>query len=399
MARAEVAAERAGTSRVEVVCGSIGTWPRGALRRDPVVGVLEYSAAAIGGEVGRPPGVGAPPPGPASWSSRSRTSWASSPSWAAWRAIGASPGSGSRTIRVRPAAHMEPAGTVHGAPAAPVRRPAVAGSVPRLQAPVGHPRRGHLPAAGPRVAVEQLVLRPVVFLDAYRSFGDAAAAHRVFVGAGIGLDLASSFLVVATPDDGAPRLASPGDRLAWLFGGIAARSGGACGCGPDEQLLRDGDGKDGPSPGSGRTLATTAPSPSVEPWARSQDALRAHDLDALKVVLRRWWAELVRRSTAAPAAAESRGRRTRSSYHGNSCTAADHLDASSSNFVTSGGGLVLSTTSGRQRAVEMEMSAAPALWMVGQEIIMLGHTPSMGPQNHARGGIRPGLVAMVPFEV
>ena len=218
MARAEVAAERCrDLDAVEVVCGSLEDLAAEE-RFDliTVVGVLEYSGAAIGGAAGagrlldsvrrhlRPGGamvlaienqLGPQVPdgrhgGPSG------------------RALGGDRGLSGSARR----AHVEPAGAVR-------RCSSSTGSSTSggwRRSPTTSSRRSSSTRAiyqqPDRVSlVEQLVLRPVVFLDAVPArFGDAAAAHRVFVGAGIGLDVASSFLVVATPDEGAGDSLRPG---------------------------------------------------------------------------------------------------------------------------------------------------------------------------------------------
>ena len=251
--------------------------------------------------------------------------------------------------------------------------------------------------------VEQLVLRPVVFLDAVPArFGDAAAAHRVFVGADMGLDVASSFLVVATPDEGAATRFVRADRLAWLFGGhrrsIWRRRRVLT---PDEQLLREGDGHVRAeawlrqNPGDDRPFAVGRTL-----GQEINDALRAHDLDTLKVVLQRWWAELVSRATAAPAPTELEG-----AMHpflrpmATRVLPADHLDAGPSNFVASEGGLVFIDDEWEASGpVELEMAAARALLVVSQEVVMSGvhHPWDLGI---TVGEVFDHLVAMVPLEV
>ena len=170
---------------------------------------------------------------------------------------------------------------------------------------------------------------------------------------------------------------------------------------PDEQLLREGDGQ-------GRAESWLRQNPGDDrPFAVGRtlgqeinDALRAHDLDALKVVLQRWWAELVRRSTAAPEPAELEG-----AMHpflrptATRVLPADHLDAGPSNFVTSEGGLVFIDNEWEASGpVELEMAAARALLVVSQEVVMSGvhHPWDLGI---TVGEVFDHLVAMVPLEV
>ena len=289
MARAEVAAERCrDLDAVEVVCGSMEDLAAEE-RFDliTVVGVLEYSGAEIGGAAGagRLLDVRAPPPATGRGDGPRDREPAGpqvphgrhgGPSRRALGGVEDYPGPpGVRTwSRQALSTMLQQHGFVDQrwlAPFPDYKLPSVILDESIYQQP-------------DRVSlVEQLVLRPVVFLDAVPArFGDAAAAHRVFVGAGMGLDVASSFLVVATPDEGAATRFVRADRLAWLFGGhrrsIWRRRRVLT---PDEQLLREGDGQVRAeswlrqNPGDDRPFAVGRTL-----GQEINDALRAHDLDS-----------------------------------------------------------------------------------------------------------------------
>jgi cyclopropane fatty-acyl-phospholipid synthase-like methyltransferase len=147
--------------------------------------------------------------------------------------------------------------------------------------------------------IEQLVPHPVAFHDqAPLRLADAAAAHRVWAEAGMAPEVASSFLIVAGSAGAALADIVPQDTLAWMFGSFRRPPWRR------ERLLTDamrlvtvGDTRPhrrewiGQGPGEersfvrGRTLALDA-----------LDAVRAHDLDSLGAVLRRWRDELAARS-------------------------------------------------------------------------------------------------------
>src|SRR5690606_27091215 len=147
--------------------------------------------------------------------------------------------------------------------------------------------------------LDQLVLQPVVCLDKPPvRLADAADAHRVFADAGLARDVVNSFLVVAGRSGDPPRPIVRDDALAWLFGGHRMPPWrrtrlltvdrrfvvlGDRGVRHHEWLAQDpGDSRPFHP---GRTFAEDALA-----------AVRAHDLEALGSVLRRWRDELEERA-------------------------------------------------------------------------------------------------------
>lgn len=222
--------------------------------------------------------------------------------------------------------------------------------------------------------VDQLVLQPVVCLDhpPVRT-ADAAAAHRVFLEAGLGLDVANSFLVVA---GGSPESLSRvvrDDALAWLYGGFrmpAWRRDRVLTVdrkvltldGPEER--RDGWLSQHIEPSrpfeTGRTLGQ-----------RALDAVRAHDLDELGAVLRCWADELVAR--AVEVSDEPRPVTPLLPADARVCLPDGWLDVSLTNFVDSDHGPVLIDDEWRTGSpVDLRVAQVRALWVLAREIVLSG---------------------------
>lgn len=220
----------------------------------------------------------------------------------------------------------------------------------------------------------QLVPQPVVHLDQQPvRLADAAGAHRVFAEAGLAADVANSFLVVAGSSDDPPRGVVRKDALAWLFGGhrmppwrrtrVLTQ---------DRELVLLGDG-------GTRQRAWLMQEPGcARPFYRGQTfgelavaAVRAHDLDALRHVLRTWCAELDERAVdVEPPGADAPPFLLADTTRG---LPDGHLDASLSNFVDCDGRIVLVDDEWRTgHPVDLRVAKFRALWVLAREVISSG---------------------------
>jgi precorrin-6B methylase 2 len=222
--------------------------------------------------------------------------------------------------------------------------------------------------------VDQLVMQPVVCHDrAPVRLSDAAVVHRTLVEAGLGLDVANSYLVVAAPDEGSVERLVP-DALAWLYGGQRrSRWRRERLLTIDREVVTLGD----TSPRRERWLAQDPGS--TRPFVRGMTlgaqalaAVRAHDRDALATVLLRWRDELERLAEPVDDVPSDShpfllADTTRALPDG-------HLDASLSNFVESPGG-ELSFVDDEWRTghpIDVRVAQYRALWVLGREIVTLG---------------------------
>lgn len=222
--------------------------------------------------------------------------------------------------------------------------------------------------------IDQIVLHPVVCFDQQPvRLSDSAAAHRVWLEAGHGLDVANSFLVVAgsSPDPVAALV--PDDVLAWMFGGyrvppwrrIRLLTTDRRLVTPDDdqprrrQWLSQEPGGERPFY-AGHTLGQQA-------FA----AVRAHDIDGLAAVLRRWRDELHARAidvvpSGTPEHPFVMADTVRALPDG-------YLDVSLSNFVETDDGLVLIDDEWRTgHPIDLRMAYHRALWVLAREIVTLG---------------------------
>jgi 2-polyprenyl-3-methyl-5-hydroxy-6-metoxy-1,4-benzoquinol methylase len=223
--------------------------------------------------------------------------------------------------------------------------------------------------------VEQLVQQPVGYLDHPPiRLADAEAAHAVFVQAGLGLDVANAFLVVAGESADAPNRLVDSDVLAWLHSG--PRLPAWC---RERVLTVD------------RTLRTLGDTgPRQQRWLRQHvgtsrpyyagrtlrqqvfRALRDRDLGALGAVLRRWRDELDRRAEEHTSA----GTRNEHPFvlDDSSVVLPDgHLDVSLGNFVETRDGLVLIDDEWQTgRPVDIRMAQIRALWVLAREVVTSG---------------------------
>lgn len=408
MARAEVAAARcAGLDNVEVVCGSIDDLDAGEqFDLVTVIGVLEYSAAEIGGAAGPAhlleavrarlrsggamalaienqlglkyllggaedhrgvPWVGLEdypgPPGARTWSRRALTEMLLDAGFGAQQWLYPYPD------------YKLPSVVVHE----------------RL---FDEPDHAEL--------IDQLVLRPVSFPDAEpERLADAPAAHAVLVNAGLGPDVASSFLVLAAPEADAAGALVADDVLAWIDGNhrraawrrhrvlttdrrLVVTSAGS---GVDHGWLRHQPGDDRAFE-SGSTLGQLV-----------QSHLRTHDREGVAAVLRRWWSELEQRSEPASTAAAQLGVHPFLPSTTARVLPDGYLDVSPSNFVDRDGTLVLIDDEWRMGApVDLHLVALRAMWVLSREVVTSGIAHPWGELATVRA-VFDDLCAMIHLDV
>jgi 2-polyprenyl-3-methyl-5-hydroxy-6-metoxy-1,4-benzoquinol methylase len=222
--------------------------------------------------------------------------------------------------------------------------------------------------------VDQLLLHPVSALDHQPvRLSDPAAAQRVFVEAGVGLEVANSFLVVAGADDDAVAGRVPDDIDAWLYGGhrrSAWRRHRALTV--DDRLVPLNDTEP-----RAREWLSQVPGParSFEPGRTlgqlATEAARAHDFDALASVLDRWRDELLARAVdVEPATAGAHPFLPEWSRRG---LPDGYLDVSLTNFVDRDGTLVLIDDEWRTGApVDLHIALLRALWVFAYDLVTSG---------------------------
>ena len=224
--RARVAQARCeGLPGVTVACGPLDALddPAGF---DVVLlnGVLEYSASILGGGAGAAELLQAGPAGPAaqrrrSWSP-SRTSWASSTCSGTPRTTSVGRSWGSRATRTRAASAPGPAAPSAGLLAeAGLAEQRWLYPFPDYKLPIVllDDRLYDRPDA--ERIVDQIVRDPARDFSAQAVMrADARRVHRTFLEAGLGRDIANSFLVVASADATTPDALLGTDVIAWRYG-------------------------------------------------------------------------------------------------------------------------------------------------------------------------------------
>jgi SAM-dependent methyltransferase len=242
----------------------------------------------------------------------------------------------------------------------------------KLPAVVLHERLYAEPDAGE--LIDQLVLQPVICHDRPPvRLADAAAAHRTWIDAGLGLDVANSFLVVAGADEGGVDRLVP-ERLAWLFGGPRRARWRR-----DRvlTLTRDVVTRGDASPRRERWLAQDPGS--SRPYVagatlghRALAAVRAHDRAELGRVLSRWRDELDR--VAQPVADLEPDSHPFLLPDTTIGLPDGHLDASLSNFVESPGGDIAYVDDEWRtgQPIDVRVARYRALWVLGREIVTSG---------------------------
>jgi SAM-dependent methyltransferase len=374
--RAEIAAERCrDLDGVEVVCGTIEDLdPAAEFDLVCIIGVLEYTPAEIGGGGGPARlldgAAGHVAEGGAlvlaienQLGLKYLMGGAEDHRGQAWVGLEDYPGPpGPRTWTRRELGEMlAEAGLPHHTWLAPY---------PDYKLPTAILHERTFERADAATLVDQLVLRPVAFPDhpPVRT-GDAVAAHRTFVRAGLGLDVASSLLVVASRDAGPTPWVE--DALAWLPAGnrvapfrchrVLTPDGWVRVTSHRERSRRGWLEHD---PGADRPFV-----PGVTLGERVDDALRAHDLDALGAVLTMWREHVTGQTTTATSA----GSGPYGARPGRLALPPDHLDLNPSNLVDTGDGLVLIDAEWRvDGGVDLELAMLRALWTVASATVTSG---------------------------
>ncbi len=220
--------------------------------------------------------------------------------------------------------------------------------------------------------VDQLVLQPVAFHDHQPArLGDAGAAHRALIRAGLARHVASSVLVVAAPGRAHEDLVAD-DVLAWIPGGhrrsewrrervLTA----------DRRLVLSAPAGEHRAGWLGHHPGDDRPFVSGRTLGQEVDAaLRAHDVDRLAEVLARWHAELRARAEVAPAASVPS---PFGAVAGHAALPHDHLDVTPGNFVDVDGALVLIDDEWHvEGGIDLELATTRALWVLAHRIVTSG---------------------------
>jgi len=407
MARARVAAWRcADLADVEVACGTIDDLPPDE-RFDVVciIGVLEYSVAEIGGGAGAAHLLAAA-------AARLR------PGGAVVLAIENQLGlkyllGGSEDHRGQPWVGIEgypgPPGPRTWSRAALRSMLADAGLVeqtwlapyPDYKLPVAVVHEDLLAAPDAADVVSQLVPRPVSFADGPPArLGDARAAHRTFLEAGLGLDVASSFLVVAAPErTGVDRLV-PDDALAWLYGAHRRRQWRRA-----RTLTRARELTTDRRDEAQQDWLRQDPGPPSRPYLvgetladRAERAVRAHDRDGLRTVLEQWWDLLA--GLAAPRIPEAGEPVHPFLPAWATRTLPDrYLDVGLGNFVLTGDGVELIDDEWRTSGpVSLDLVVLRVLWGLAHEVVTSGISHPWSEEATVEQVFR-DLLEAVPVEV
>lgn len=226
--------------------------------------------------------------------------------------------------------------------------------------------------------VDQLVRKPVHDWTVPRpALVDERRIHRTFVEAGLGPEVANSFVVVAGADDAAVDHLLPAGASAWIFGGERKREFMR-----SRRLVRSGEGlaveplHPGETTVAGwLTQAAETPRRYVEGPTLEQLVLEAaarDDLGGVASALRRWLgaqadAEPWERGSAHPFLTEATTR----------VLPGDHLDVEPANFVALGDGVeCIDREWEAESGVDADLVRARALWYLAHTIV---HTQARHP--------------------
>lgn len=228
--------------------------------------------------------------------------------------------------------------------------------------------------------VDQVVHAPIVdFAHQTTSAVDERAAHRQFVGAGLGPEVANSFLVLAGSDtasvdrfrhpDGLALLAGRERRRAWRRVRILVSRGGTRRLEPME--------------GEGGTEAWLHQLPAEqEEWVEGAtverlalDACAAHDRDAIAQALRRW------RSFLEATTIEGTGDHPFRPRRGARALPSDHLDVDLGNFVVARDAIrYIDREWATSGPVDLELVSVRALWYFAQSLVTTRAAHPFGPE-------------------
>ncbi len=239
--------------------------------------------------------------------------------------------------------------------------------------------------------VDALVRRPSSDAAGARPVAcDDRRAHRVFLGAGLGRDVANSFLVVASAAEPAADGLVPDDVLAWFFGRERLRSWMR-----SRVVVADGDRR------SVRTAAEApgvperrrgwlrqhaqeadpfAPGPTVEQLALA--ACGRRDVDELRSALHAWRCYLD--GVAEPREPTADDRHPFLPAGATRALPGDHLDVSLSNIVVAGDGpLLVDREWEAAGGVDPVLAALRALWYLANDLVADGATHPFNPESSA----------------
>ncbi len=227
--------------------------------------------------------------------------------------------------------------------------------------------------------IDQVVGSPVAGNDSDPALlCDHRNVHRVMLEAGLGRDVANSFLVLAsagTPGHDADP--DPG-TLAWLFGNPRRRmwirhqvvEGGAtgrrirtAGPGPEESERTDGWLQQNPVKDEDFAIGVTI-------WELAADACRRRDKDALKDALEPWRRFIDQRRTVAEDLENSHPFLLASTRE---ILPPDHLDLCTSNFVVAGDRIdYIDREWIAEPAVDADLVMIRGLWLLAQHLVFGG---------------------------
>lgn len=255
--------------------------------------------------------------------------------------------------------------------------------------------------------VDQLVGRPIQDLaNPPTRFCDDRAVHRVFLEAGLGPEVANSFLVVAARQDAALEHLTDDTVIAWHFSSNRLKGWRR------SQVVRRSDGE------LRLTAAPTHPdaSKAETTWLEhdpgkddefvlgltlEQKALefsRNHDLDGLTAVLRQWMGILAEQKTSQRTTGD--GEWPFSPRPGRDSLPPEYLDASLSNFVDSGDDVVFVDREWRVGSrVDGLLTRLRAMWYLALELVVSGISHPFRPDTSVNDlAIRLGELAGLEFD-
>ena len=228
--------------------------------------------------------------------------------------------------------------------------------------------------------VDQLVGRPIQDLaNPPTRFCDDRAVHRVFLEAGLGTEVANSFLVLAARQDAAIEHVTDDTVIAWHFSSNRLKGRRR------SQTVRRSDGELRLTAAPTHPVASTAETTWLEhdpvkdeEFVRGltleQKALefsRNHDLDGLTAVLRQWEGILAEEDASQREIGD--GEWPFSPRPGRVSLPPEYLDASLSNFVDSGDDVVFVDREWRVGSrVDGPLTRFRAMWYLALELVVSG---------------------------